>query len=171
MADYLDARARNRTESGNTDLSSTVASPLPTPITNTKLTPLIGTKFPTNTILKSHGRPPWYYPGYVPEYYRVLSMFLCRYGEDGQALSSAFVIAVAGAHTFSDPRPIEPHVLCRRLFQRKGLRHRACASCPTGPYVLRRPMSRARLCVPLAPFQLSLSCRRFSSNPLLARCV
>jgi hypothetical protein len=68
MADYLNARPRNRSESINTDASSTVASPLPTPIPNSKLTPLIGTKFPTNTILKSHGRPPWYYLDYVPKY-------------------------------------------------------------------------------------------------------
>jgi hypothetical protein len=64
MADYLDARPRNRSESVNTDASSTLASPGPlallTPNTNPKLTPLIGYKFPTNTILKSHGRPPWY---------------------------------------------------------------------------------------------------------------
>jgi virulence-associated protein VagC len=69
MADYLNARARGRSESVNTDASSTVVSPLPTPgpTTNQKLTPLLGTKFPINTILKSHGRPPWYYMGYAPE--------------------------------------------------------------------------------------------------------
>ncbi|KAI9512057.1 armadillo/beta-catenin/plakoglobin [Russula earlei] len=77
MTDYLDARSRCRSQSVNTDGSTTVASPLPTPIANIKSTPLIGTKVPTNTILKSHGRPPWY-------------------GEDGQSISPAFVIAIAG---------------------------------------------------------------------------
>jgi len=80
MADYLNARVRGRSESVNTDAStSTVVSPLPTPggqiSTNPKLSPLIGTKFPTNTILKSHGRPPWYYLGYAPEGREVLSVF------------------------------------------------------------------------------------------------
>ena len=77
MADYLNARARSRSESVNTDASSTVVSPLPTPgpITNPKLTPLLGTKFPINTILKSHGRPPWYYMGHAPEGREVLSVF------------------------------------------------------------------------------------------------
>ena len=77
MTDYLNARARGRSESVNTDASSTVVSPLPTPgpITNPKLTPLIGTKFPVNTILKSHGRPPWYYMGRAPEGREVLSVF------------------------------------------------------------------------------------------------
>ncbi|KAI0288012.1 uridine kinase family-domain-containing protein [Russula brevipes] len=80
MSDYLDARVRERSESVNTDTSSTstVVSPLATPSANPKPTPLIGTKFPTNTILKSHGS------------------FLRRYGEDGQSVSPAFVIAVAG---------------------------------------------------------------------------
>lgn len=171
MADYLDARPRNRSESVNTDASSTVASPLAllTPSTNPKLTPLIGTKFPTNTILKSHGRPPWYYLGYSSGYHHVLTMILCRYGEDGHFTSSAFVIAIAGAQAFSDPRPFKSHVSCRWVFQRKGLRDRSRASCPTGPYILHRPMSRASSCAPLAPFRLSLSCRRFSSNPAIAR--
>jgi len=77
MADYLSARVRGRSESVNTDASSTTVSPLPTPgpISNTKLTPLIGMKFPTNTILKSHGRPPWYYLGCAPEDREVLSVF------------------------------------------------------------------------------------------------
>ena len=77
MADYLDARVRSRSESVNTDASTTVFSPLPTPgqITNPKLTPLIGMKFPTNTILKSHGRPPWYYLGHAHEDREVLSVF------------------------------------------------------------------------------------------------
>src|SRR5580693_6720919 len=108
MADYLDARPRNRSESVNTDASSsTVASPLAflTSSTNPKLTPLIGTKFPTNTILKSHGRPPWYYFGYSSGYHHVLTKFSCRYGEDGRFTSSAFVIGIAGAQTFSGPRP------------------------------------------------------------------
>jgi hypothetical protein len=66
MTDYLDARVRYRTESENTDASSTVVSPLATPFLNAKPTPLITTKAPINTILKSHGRPPWYCPGGAP---------------------------------------------------------------------------------------------------------
>ena len=79
MADYLNARIRGRSESINTDASSTVVSPFPTPgptsSTIPKLTPLIGMKFPTNTILKSHGRPPWYFLGYAHEGGDVLSVF------------------------------------------------------------------------------------------------
>ena len=62
MTDYLDARVRYRSESVNTDASGTAVSPLPTPFINARPTPLIYTKAPTNTILKSHGRPPWYCP-------------------------------------------------------------------------------------------------------------
>jgi hypothetical protein len=77
MADYLNARVRDRSESENTNASSTAVSPLPTPgqITNPKLTPLIGMKFPTNTILKSHGRPPWYYMCHAHEGRGALSVF------------------------------------------------------------------------------------------------
>lgn len=62
MADYLDARVRYRSESVNTEVSSTLpsSSPLATPFINAKPTPLLSTNCPTNTILKSHGRPPWY---------------------------------------------------------------------------------------------------------------
>ncbi|KAI0279728.1 armadillo/beta-catenin/plakoglobin [Russula aff. rugulosa BPL654] len=79
MADYLDARVRYRSESVNTEVSSTLpsSSPLATPFINAKPTPLLSTNCPTNTILKSHGRPPWY-------------------GQDGQSLSPAFVVAIAG---------------------------------------------------------------------------
>ncbi|KAI0250254.1 armadillo/beta-catenin/plakoglobin [Lactifluus subvellereus] len=79
MTDYLDARVRGRSESVNTDASagSTVVSPLSTPMPSLKPPSLIGTKVQINTILKSHGRPPWY-------------------GEDGQSISPAFVIAIAG---------------------------------------------------------------------------
>jgi uridine kinase len=77
MTDYLDARVRYRTESENTDASSTVVSPLATPFINARPTPLLSTKTPVNTILKSHGRPPWY-------------------GRDGQSISPAFVIGIAG---------------------------------------------------------------------------
>jgi hypothetical protein len=62
MTDYLDARVRYRSESVNTDASGTVVSPLATPFVTAKPTPLIHLKAPTNTILKSHGRPPWYCP-------------------------------------------------------------------------------------------------------------
>ena len=74
MTDYLDARVRYRTESVNTEVSSTVASssPLATPFINAKPTPLLSTKCPTNTILKSHGRPPWYCYGRASEHLQVL---------------------------------------------------------------------------------------------------
>ncbi|KAN0107536.1 armadillo/beta-catenin/plakoglobin [Russula decolorans] len=79
MTDYLDARIHYRSESVNTEVSSTAASssPLATPFINARPTPLLSTKCPTNTILKSHGRPPWY-------------------GQDGQSISPAFVVAIAG---------------------------------------------------------------------------
>ncbi|KAI0303809.1 armadillo/beta-catenin/plakoglobin [Multifurca ochricompacta] len=59
MSDYLDVHFRDR------------SNPKPTPLI------VIDTKVLTNTILKSHGRPPWY-------------------GEDGQSISPAFVIGIAG---------------------------------------------------------------------------
>jgi hypothetical protein len=62
-SDYLDARVRRFSESVNTDASSTVVSPLATPIPGFKPPPPNGIKFQTNTILKSHGRPPWYFLG------------------------------------------------------------------------------------------------------------
>ncbi|KAI0264485.1 armadillo/beta-catenin/plakoglobin [Gloeopeniophorella convolvens] len=78
MADHLDpSRARGRSESVNTDASSTLISPLPTPNPSPKPTPLVPSRLLTNTILKSHGRPPWY-------------------DEDGEAISPAFVIGIAG---------------------------------------------------------------------------
>jgi uridine kinase len=63
MADDLDAHVRRYSESANTDASCTLASSVATPIPSLKPSPLIGTKVITNTILKSHGRPPWYFPG------------------------------------------------------------------------------------------------------------
>ena len=74
MADYLDARARYRSESVNTEASSTVASssPLATPSINAKPTPLLSPKCPINTILKSHGRPPWYCYGRASSHLQVL---------------------------------------------------------------------------------------------------
>jgi hypothetical protein len=99
MAHYLSPHVRGRSESVNTDSSSTVVSPFPTHLPNPKLTPLIGTKFPTNTILKSHGRPPWYFLDRPLRHHEALSMVWCRYGEDGQSVSPAFVIAIAGMQT------------------------------------------------------------------------
>ncbi|KAI0064778.1 armadillo/beta-catenin/plakoglobin [Artomyces pyxidatus] len=52
-------------------------SPVPTPTPSPKPDFLLTTKALTNTILKSHGRPPWY-------------------GEDGLPISPAFVIGIAG---------------------------------------------------------------------------
>ena len=74
MADYLNARVHYRSESVNTEVSSTLpsSSPLATPFINSKPTPLLSTKCPTNTILKSHGRPPWYCYGRASSHLQVL---------------------------------------------------------------------------------------------------
>ncbi|KAH9068344.1 armadillo/beta-catenin/plakoglobin [Lactarius deliciosus] len=75
MTDYLDARVRGRSES----VASLPSSPFPIPKAppSALLGAQVGPKVLSNTILKSHGRPPWY-------------------GEDGQPISPAFVIGIAG---------------------------------------------------------------------------
>ncbi|KAH9031067.1 armadillo/beta-catenin/plakoglobin [Lactarius hengduanensis] len=83
MTDYLNARVRGRSESVYTETSTTVASlpsspfPVPKAPPSALLGAQVGPKVLSNTILKSHGRPPWY-------------------GEDGQPISPAFVIGIAG---------------------------------------------------------------------------
>ncbi|KAH9037867.1 armadillo/beta-catenin/plakoglobin [Lactarius pseudohatsudake] len=83
MTDYLNARVRGRSESVYTETSTTVASlpsspfPIPKAPPSALLGAQVGPKVLSNTILKSHGRPPWY-------------------GEDGQPISPAFVIGIAG---------------------------------------------------------------------------
>ncbi|KAH9002911.1 armadillo/beta-catenin/plakoglobin [Lactarius hatsudake] len=83
MTDYLDARVRGRSESVYTETSTTIASlpsspfPIPKAPPSALLGAQVGPKVLSNIILKSHGRPPWY-------------------GEDGQPISPAFVIGIAG---------------------------------------------------------------------------
>jgi hypothetical protein len=122
MADYLDAPVRGYSESVNADASSTVVSPLVTPIPSLKPSPLIGTKVQTNIILKSHGRPPWYFPGLLLKSRRS-KMSPRRYGEDGQSISPAFVIGIAGVQADFTPKSqsVGSHKISYRwFFQWKG---------------------------------------------------
>ena len=50
-----------------------------------------------NTVLKSHGRPPWYGNGIIPR--EVMLIIVPRYGEDGLPITDAFVVGIAGART------------------------------------------------------------------------
>jgi hypothetical protein len=68
--------------------------PLAKPLTTHTVSSTKSTVFRSH-FLKSHGRPPWYDPrnhstGYV-------SKARHRYGEDGNPISDAFVIGIAGA--------------------------------------------------------------------------
>ena len=47
-----------------------------------------------NTVLKSHGRPPWYER--VRRSCYLCSDMILRYGEDGLPISDAFVVGIAG---------------------------------------------------------------------------
>ena len=101
MTDYLDVHVRVRSESVYSEASTTVASlpSTPLPISKPPPSPLLGSqagpKVLSNTILKSHGRPPWYYLNHVYKY-REFLVLSSRYGEDGQPVSPAFVIGIAG---------------------------------------------------------------------------
>src|SRR3954464_11425550 len=75
---------------------------LPTPAASGSRTP---TAPPTtlllqskkNTVLKSHGRPPWCVVClYLPHTHWNPFYALCRYGEDGKVICDAFVIGIAG---------------------------------------------------------------------------
>ena len=124
MADYLDAGARGRSESVYTETSTTLASlpssplPIPKPPPSHLLGAQVGPKVLSNTILKSHGRPPWYCLNFASKIANS-SMLLFRYGEDGQPISPAFVIGIAGALT--DLQYHQYLISLRRLFQWKGL--------------------------------------------------
>ncbi|EIM91258.1 armadillo/beta-catenin/plakoglobin [Stereum hirsutum FP-91666 SS1] len=63
--------------SPNPGTQSASVSPEATPIPSPRPDPLLSTKTLKNTVLKSHGRPPWY-------------------GEDGLPICQAFVIGIAG---------------------------------------------------------------------------
>ncbi|KAI0049770.1 armadillo/beta-catenin/plakoglobin [Auriscalpium vulgare] len=77
MSVYLDAQIPEHSVA-STQPPSVEPTPLPTPSPSPRPdSPQWTTKALTNTILKSHGRPPWY-------------------GEDGHAISQAFVIGIAG---------------------------------------------------------------------------
>ncbi len=82
MSDYLDVRIRGRSESVNTEASTTVVASLPsTPFSISKPPPSpllsqVGPKVISNTILKSHGRPPWYFHTVIPKYREYLNAFV-----------------------------------------------------------------------------------------------
>ena len=74
MTDYLDVHVRGRSESVYSEASTTVASlpSTPLPISKPPPSPLLGSqagpKVLSNTILKSHGRPPWYCLNHASKY-------------------------------------------------------------------------------------------------------
>ena len=150
MTDYLDARVRVRSESGNTDASagSTTVSPLATPIPSFKPPSLISTKVKINTILKSHGRPPWYFLQSAFGNQEVLNVSVkvrrrwpvylaCLCHWDSRWAGTYSAVAISRSHTIS----------YRRFFQWKGLQTRAARH--AGPYMIRcldpcRASDRAR---------------------------
>ncbi len=129
MTDYLDVRVRGRSESVYTEASTTVASlpssplPIPKPPPSALLGAQVGPKVLSNTILKSHGRPPWYYLlDFAFKYRELLNAFvqvwrgwpadLARFCHwDSWYVDGLFVPRIAIT-------PIS-HFL-RRFFQRKG---------------------------------------------------
>jgi hypothetical protein len=81
MTDYLDAHIRGRSGSAHSEASTTVASlpSTPLPFSKPPSSPLLSSqaapKVLSNTILKSHGRPPWYYLDFDSEYREYLKPF------------------------------------------------------------------------------------------------
>lgn len=131
MTDYLDVRVRGRSESVYTEASTAVASlpSSPLPISKPPPSPLLGAlvapKLLSNTILKSHGRPPWYCLNLQPKHREFLNVFVqvwrgwpadfaCFCHWDSWYVDGLSVATIVITPTF------QTSFFFRRLFQRKG---------------------------------------------------
>lgn len=77
---------------------SASVSPEATPNPSPRPDPLLTTKTLKNTVLKSHGRPPWqvlFSPSFLGKETEQVGVH-DRYGEDGLPICQAFVIGIAG---------------------------------------------------------------------------